>query len=81
MNNFTSHPSYNPNTGATSQVVSDAIDRSVSHNEIVHVDHHDAVVAELERECEGSAESMGTREFWGVDCDGRTWRVHVDPAN
>ena len=65
---------------ATNQAITDAIDRSVSHSEIVTIlahGHESAVCEDLERECEGSVEADGVSEYWGTDCDGESWRVHV----
>lgn len=66
---------------AATQLVADAIGRSVSHTEIVHVDGYsmrDAIVSELGDECEGSTDDgQGGMEFWGQDLNGEAWRVHV----
>jgi hypothetical protein len=68
------HPSYS----TTTQAVSDAIARSVSRNEIVYLDHSDAAEEYLSAECEDRAEGAELVEFWGIDCDGNEWRVHLD---
>lgn len=78
MLSHNSHPSYNPSTWSTTQAVQDAIQASKDENRIVHIDYHPAVVAELTRECEGTVKASEVIEFWGEDCDGQTWRVHVD---
>lgn len=66
---------------ATTQTVADAISRSISHNEIVTIEagtQRDAIEAELARECEGDTDANhDVHEFWGTDCDGAEWRVHV----
>ncbi|MGB0890660.1 MAG: hypothetical protein ACPGWS_10290 [Solirubrobacterales bacterium] len=74
---------------ATSQCIADAIARSISHDEIVTIDpahSYDALVAELSNECEGSVDATHggcneVYEFWGQDCDGESWRVHVEVAS
>jgi len=70
------------------QFVTQAIKRSISHNEIAHIRADDAgragasveaIVAELSRECKGEAlnKAYFVHEFWGVNVDGEEWRVHV----
>lgn len=61
-----------------------AIERSVSHNEIVTIDADDysaELVEYLESESDGSADTTYERgdllEFWGTDAGGDEWRVHV----
>lgn len=67
------------------QTIANAIARSKSHNEIAHI-HADvrtgefaSICEELTSECEGSStlDSSAPSEFWGTDCDGTEWRVHV----
>lgn len=54
-----------------------AIDRSISHNEIVHLAFDRKIILELMREAEDDERFSNTeREFWGI-VDGREWRVHV----
>lgn len=69
--------------GAASQVVAVAIDRSISHDEIVHVDGYrmrDAIIQALHDECENATDDgQGGTEFWGTNIDGENWRVHVSP--
>lgn len=72
------HPSYNPHTGALAQDVATAIRDSVQESRIVHIEHSDALAAALALECEGETDTPEVHEFWGVDCDGETWRVHLD---
>lgn len=62
-----------------------AILRSISHNEIVHLDTLDmgcadahATIEHLEAACDDSAENDGVIEFWGTHEDGGEWRVHVN---
>lgn len=66
---------------ATSQAVSDAIDRSISHQEIVTIRtgrHYEAVCMWLAEACEDSVVASGSlTEFWGRNDDGDAWRVHV----
>jgi hypothetical protein len=56
-----------------------AIERSVSHNEIVTLDHDSEALDALESESEGSADNTayGVHEFWGTTDAGDEWRVHV----
>ena len=76
---MTHHISY---TGqAPEEIIGQAIDRSVSHDEIVHVivpasqrDAYEALSERLCVECEG----CGDDEYWGRDLDGGEWRVHLD---
>lgn len=75
---------------ATTQAIRDVIARSISHDEIVHLEclspaTAEAIVDELEREsegsigeCESSREGWTTREYWGADYDRNEWRVHVE---
>ena len=67
---------------AVEQIIREAIKRSISHNEIVHVDEPglgEAIALDLYESCEGDAKRAtdGVHEFWGEDCDGQSWRVHV----
>jgi len=63
-------------------VVKDAIERSVSHNEIVHLSPDtgdiEAICLALLVECDDNVEANGVAEYWGEDEDGEPWRVHVD---
>jgi len=70
------------------EYVSSAIEQSKSQNEIVHMYPLDVGISvenvrrDLLAECEGNVETTGSdddeiEEFWGQDCDGVTWRVHV----
>jgi hypothetical protein len=72
-----SHPSYDSNTGCTEQDVSDAITRSISHNEIVNLGHTEGRAKFLAEACEGDIEANEAHEYWGTDCDGNSWRVHL----
>lgn len=58
---------------------SKAIERSVSHNDIVTVDADSEgnIIAELTPMCDDHVEANGVHEFWGQDDDGNEWRVHV----
>lgn len=71
---------------AATQVVTDAINRSISHNEIVRIDGYDmrdAIIAELREACEFGVKNNDDQfEFFGErhgeDDDGpQHWRVHV----
>ncbi len=57
---------------------SQAIARSVSHNEIVTLMGDSELELALSIESEDSAESGSIKEFWGTDEDGQSWRVHLD---
>lgn len=54
-----------------------AIERSISHNEIVTLDYSRDALSFLSSECDDSAEAHGATEFWGTSEDGDDWRVHV----
>ncbi len=59
-----------------------AIDRSVSHNEIVHITASEEIDAALEEACDGSVltqngAGLPMTEFWGKREDGEEWRVHT----
>lgn len=58
------------------------IDRSISHNEIVHVRANEPLDAALQGACDSSVETVNgsglpTTEFWGTREDGEEWRVHT----
>lgn len=65
------------------QLVAKAIARSISHNEIVTIRESEGDASSeslndaLTLECEDSARSAEVTEYWGVDLDDNTWRVHV----
>lgn len=76
------------------QLVSEAIDRSISHNQIVTIDvgpsglvcagggvSGDAVREDLAEVCEDCAISKAVCEYWGNDLEGNEWRVHVRPVD
>ena len=54
-----------------------AIQRSISHNEIVHIAHDSEAVEALTVRCDDHVEANEEHEFWGTDDDGNEWRVHV----
>ena len=58
-----------------------AIARSISHNEIVHIDASDPNRKRIEdilvRDCEGSVKNGEVNEYWGVIENGDDWRIHV----
>jgi len=54
-----------------------AIDQSKLQDEIVALPWSQFAHDELSCECESSAEHETLVEFWGIDCDGNTWRVHL----
>lgn len=53
-----------------------AIDRSISHHEIVTIDATSDDISTLLAECEGSADAGLVEEYWGTRA-GNEWRVHV----
>lgn len=55
----------------------EAIARSISHNEIVHVDYDLGTAEDLMVLCEDHTTGNDEEEYWGVDDDGATWRVHM----
>lgn len=58
-------------------VIQRAIERSISHNEIVTLDWSEDLESELDNRCEDSANNTtyGLLEYWGND-EGE-WRVHL----
>lgn len=54
-----------------------AIARSVSHNEIVTLDHDADVMSDLALECDDHVTGNTVEEYWGTTDDGNEWRVHV----
>lgn len=71
-----------PLTGTTAQDLETVIDASKERTEIVYCEHDDALARALQAECEGSVEvnddgGRTVREYWGEDCDGNAWRVHL----
>ena len=76
----TTHPSYSPAAGgALVQIVADAIERSISHTEIMVLGHSDDLARALLAEADGDVEVNGVHEFWGCrDGDGvEEWRIHL----
>lgn len=64
----------------TSKIAIRAIDRSISHDEIVTIDYDADAQAQLEAAREGMADvarQYGHTEYWGVTVEGGEWRVHV----
>lgn len=55
----------------------EAIERSISHNEIVHAEYDEDLATELQFACEDSAENGDVYEFWGTTDGGSEWRVHL----
>lgn len=78
MNDWTNHPSYDPNAGrCLEQDLSTAIQQSITlGGQSVGVAYSDAAVDMLREWCEW--ESDETYSFRGVEQDGdREWRVHL----
>jgi len=63
------------------QAVAEAIDRSISHTEIVFVEasghDYDAASEMLDAQAEDHAANGMVEEYWGADPDGSEWRVHL----
>lgn len=58
-----------------------AIERSISHTEIVTLDYTDDLVFALRNESDDSVKAnYGETEYWGTR-DGRHWRVHLYDAS
>lgn len=57
--------------------VNQAIERSISHDEIVHLPWTAERAAYLSRLSDDEARAVPVHEFWGEE-DGETWRVHLD---
>ena len=65
------------NYSASTQAVAAAIERSISHAEIVTIEagaQREAIESELRRECDACGYDG---EYWGANADGEKWRVHV----
>lgn len=54
-----------------------AIKRSISHGEIVHLAHSEEAILALTAECDDNVDGNDEREFWGTTESGHEWRVHV----
>lgn len=54
-----------------------AIERSITHNEIVTIDSTKDDLEHLLYECEDSVDANGVWEFWGSPRSDAMWRVHV----
>ena len=66
------------------ETITDAINRSVRHNEIAHLraggdfdEDFDPRAALLDL-CDDHADNGEIIEFWGTDSDGDEWRVHLN---
>jgi len=64
-------------TSQTCRTAANAIDRSISHNEIVTLPYDADIASDLLVECEDSTESHDVTEYWGTTEHGDTWRVHM----
>jgi hypothetical protein len=75
---------------STTQIVSEAVSRSVSHTEIVTIEvgpsglvcsgggvSGERACKALAEICDDSVENGRVTEYWGTDDEGREWRVHV----
>ena len=58
------------------EITTQAIARSISRGEIVHIPHNQANHSILEHRCYHSVETARAVEYWGDSPD--EWRVHVD---
>lgn len=62
----------------TYNTATEAIDRSVSHNEIVHVEFSSIMFIGLICECEDNVEARaGMVDLWGTTDAGDDWRVQM----
>jgi hypothetical protein len=52
----------------------EAIEQSISQNEIVHCVLSD--LPEIELACDGTVENGEVIEFWGMDDNNNEWRIH-----
>lgn len=63
--------------------IKSAIERSISHTEIVHIDGCPEDIRCLLSEADDSVEAQTDGgplyEAWGIDDDGNNWRVHARP--
>jgi hypothetical protein len=60
---------------------SEAIDQSVSHDEIVSLDYTDTLYTGLLVACEDNVDAGEYEDMWGVTEDGHEWRVYlIHPA-
>ena len=58
---------------------SDAIERSLIRNEIIHIPYNPTVFAELHKRSDGMVVARAEYELHGTDPDsGRTWRVYME---
>lgn len=68
-------------TARTDLDAAQAIARSISHTEIVTIEHDEQAQIDLTAECDDSVEhrrgNVLVREYWGTDEDGNEWRVHT----
>lgn len=53
------------------------IDRSISHDEIVHAAWSQSLAVALSAECDDHTDANDCHEYWG-ERDGAAWRVHLD---
>lgn len=58
-------------------VAANAINRSISHTEIVTIDYDSDAASDLSAASDDSVEANGLTEYWGTDDDGNEWRVHM----
>jgi hypothetical protein len=71
------------------QITQEAIDESKARDKIAYIisgggvsqDDLRAAHEEMLAECEDSADVGGYVEYWGKDCEGVEWRVHVEVAS
>jgi len=55
----------------------DAIARSISHNEIVHLAWSRSVAEAIEKMADESIDNDSVVEFWGEDEEGNGWAIHL----
>lgn len=61
----------------TTQTAADAIDRSISHDEIVTIPYDAEIATDLLVASEDSVEVDDRTEYWGTSASGHAWRVHM----
>jgi len=57
-----------------------AIDRSASHAEIVHIEYSVEAEDVLNEECENCCRGNKQTDFWGTSDNGKQWRVILSLA-
>jgi hypothetical protein len=61
----------------TYATATEAIERSISHNEITRCERTECNFEDLMFVSDNSNDGNDETEFWGEDDNGNTWRVHI----